>query len=119
MSKWVDELGQERCDEIEDLSFEQLQCGGGLSGSRHMFDQGMREVESSKTFVGMTTVKQQCSCGRWRRRTIHPRTHELLTVAYGGGTILTGPFSSADVFWAYLRASLERQRMTLELAGRP
>lgn len=114
MSTWTDELGQDRCDEINDLTYEQLRCGGGLMGSRHMFDEGMSEVKPSNTFVGMIAVKQQCSCGRWRRRTVHPKTHELLTVAYGGGMILTGPFSSADVFYAYLKITLERQRRTLQ-----
>lgn len=113
MATWVDSLHQERCDEIEDLTFEQLRCGGGLPGGRHMFDQGMSEAEPAKHFANARAVKETCSCGRWRRRTVHAKTHELLTVAYGGGVILTGPFSSRDVFWAYLNACLKRQRKAL------
>lgn len=113
MATWVDSLNQERCDEIEDLTFEQLRCGGGVAGGRHVFDQGMAQSEPAKHFANAVAVKESCSCGRWRRRTINAKTHELLTVAYGGGVILTGPFSSRDVFWAYMRACLKRQGKTL------
>jgi hypothetical protein len=113
MATWIDNLNQERCDEIEDLTYEQLRCGGGVGGSRHVFDKGMAKSEPAKHFANAVAVKETCGCGRWRRRTVHARTHELLTVSYGGGVILTGPFTAREVFWAYLNATLKRQGVAL------
>jgi hypothetical protein len=113
MTIWVDEFKQERCDEISDLSFEQLRCGGGLGG-RHLYDDGMRAARPSDTYPGAYCVVETCSCGRWRRRTFSNKSHELLTQSYGGGVLLTGPFKAIDVYYAYWRAYMERQRKALQ-----
>lgn len=114
MTRWIDNLNQERCDEIEDLSFAELTCAARRI---HTMDSQMQQVPAGTTFPGMQAVKQLCECGRWRRRTFHPRTHELLTVAYGGGVILTGDFNSYDVWYAYVLATLRMQRTELVAAA--
>lgn len=110
MTIWTDSLGQVRCDEIEDLTFEQLKCAARRI---HVMDSGMRQVPAGTTFPNAIAIKTTCECSRWRRRTLHATTHRLLTVAYGGGVILTGEFNSWDVWYAYMEAQMQRQRSAL------
>lgn len=108
---FVDVYGIERVDEIKDLEFYALRCAAKWN---HPFDGGFT-VGPAEGWPNAEAVTEKCLCGRWRRRTIHKRTGELLTVAYGGGQMLT---VREDVRKLYL-AFVTRQRKALENADTP
>jgi hypothetical protein len=111
MGTWVDEQGVTRVDEIKELSYYPLRCAAKFN---HPFDAGFREVAPAKYFANARAVLEKCACGRWRRRTISERTHELLTVAYGGGTMLAERGDIRELYAAFVERELERQRLGLE-----
>lgn len=113
MGTWVDESGVTRVDTIKELPYYPLRCAAKFN---HPFDAGFQETAPAKYFANAKAVLERCACGRWRKRTMSVRTNELLTVAYGGGTMLAERGDIRELYMAYVDRELERQRQGLDAA---
>lgn len=110
MTTWVDATGQERADELEDLSYAQLRCAARRN---HLLNGEISEQAPGKGFPNSTCVVERCDCGRWRRRTFANKSKKLLTVAYGGGVIYSGSMTTREIFAYFIGQALQRQGKAL------